>query len=76
MFVFAYHLTAEASPVPVEQIFLFRDAAYAFVGVPLDQYARAARPLSQRWGTVCMPAAEFRQQARSLHDLLLPAVVG
>lgn len=70
MLVFAYHLTAEQSPVPVEQVFPFRGQAYAFVGVPLDQYARSARPLSERWQTIAMPVAEFRQAARSVGDLL------
>lgn len=77
MLVFAYHLTAEASPVPVEQILYYRGAAYAFVGVPLDRYVRAARPLSAKWQTLAMPAAEFRQAARGVGELLLaePATV-
>ncbi len=67
--VFAYHLTAEASPVPPDQVFYFRDEAYAFVGLPLEQYVRAARQLSERWQTLAMPVAQFRQSARSVHEM-------
>lgn len=67
--VFAYLLTAEASPVPPERVFYFRGQAYAFVGLPLEEFVLSARKLSERWQTVAMPTAEFRQAARCVADL-------
>lgn len=69
-FVFAYELTADRSPVRPEEVFVFRDVSYAFVGVHIDDYCKAARPLSPKWQTVSVPIAEFRAMARSAKDFL------
>ncbi|MEM8864270.1 MAG: HYExAFE family protein, partial [Planctomycetota bacterium] len=71
--VFAYQLTADRAPTPPEQVFPYRDASYAFVGIGLDDYLAAMRPLSAKWKTVSMPVAEFRQRARPLLEFLAPA---
>lgn len=68
--VFAYHLTDQLTPVPAEQVFYFRGRAYAFVAITLSDYLAYARPLSQRWGTLAAPVADFRRTARGLVDLL------
>ncbi|MEM6798730.1 MAG: HYExAFE family protein [Planctomycetota bacterium] len=70
--VFAYELTAGRSPTPPEQVFYFRDKPYAFVGVRLRDYAALAKTLSPRWGTVAIPASQFRARAEPLLDLLTP----
>ena len=67
--LFAYLLTADAAPVPPERVFYFRGQAYAFVGMPLEEYVRSARKLSDRWQTVAMPTADFRRSARCASDL-------
>ena len=72
--VFAYELTADRAPTPPEQVFAFRGACYAFVGIRLDDYLAAAQTLSPKWGTVSMPVAEFRRRARPLLDFFGPAV--
>lgn len=74
--VFAYLLTSDVSPVPAEQVFTFRENSYAFVGIPLDRYARRARRLSPRWQTYAMPAKEFRAAARCVTDLFFTGPAG
>lgn len=73
--VFAYELTADRAPTPPEQVFYHRDRPYAFVGIPLVDYQRAARTLSPRWGTVSMPVAQFRQRAAPILELFGPGEV-
>jgi hypothetical protein len=68
--VFAYHLVADRSPLPVDELYEFRGSRYGFVAVRLADYVPYARPLSTSWDTVAMPTPEFRQAARSWHDLL------
>jgi hypothetical protein len=69
LLVFAYHLVGTRSPLPRERLFEFRGAHYAFVGVRLADYVPHARPLSDRWDTVAMPAGQFRRLARPVDEL-------
>ena len=68
--VFAYELTADRSPTPPHEVHRYRRRDYAFVALPAKTYARLARPLSPRWGTVAVPAEEFRSAARTVADAL------
>ena len=63
MFVFAYNIVGDRAPLPREELFEFRGGIYAFIGVRLGDYARWARPISPRWDTLAMPAAQFRELA-------------
>ncbi|MCA9245779.1 MAG: HYExAFE family protein [Planctomycetales bacterium] len=69
LLVFAYLLVRDRAPVPPSEIFDFRGQAYAFVGIELDVYRRYARPISDRWDTVAMPAPRFREHAQRAHAL-------
>lgn len=69
--VFAYHLVADRSPAPPEEVFWYGERPYAFIAVTLSDYARMARPLSPRWGTVHAPVADFRREARTLRSLIV-----
>ena len=66
MFVFAYNVCGDRSPLPVEQLYPFRGQLYGFVGIELTQYVRWARPISEAWGTLAMPCRAFRQLAAPL----------
>ncbi len=68
IFVFAYNIVGDRSPLPEELLFPFRDNRYAFVGIRLDEYAASAHRISQSWGTVAMPTARFRQLAAPIED--------
>ena len=70
LFVFAYNVLGNRSPLPYEQLFEFRDRLYGFVAVRLCDYAGYARPISAKWDTLAMPAADFRRLARPLDELL------
>jgi hypothetical protein len=70
VFVFAYNILGDRAPLPYEQLFEFRDNLYGFVAVRLIDYAGYARPISPKWDTLAMPAADFRRLARPLDELL------
>ena len=70
LFVFAYDVLGDRAPLPAEELFEFRGSLYGFVAVPLRDYAAHARPISPRWDTWAMPAADFRQFASPLVELL------
>jgi hypothetical protein len=70
LFVFAYNILGNRAPLPYEQLFKFRNKLYAFVAVRLMDYAGHARPISAKWDTLAMPAADFRRLARPLDELL------
>jgi hypothetical protein len=68
LFVFAYHIVGDRSPLPARDLFEFRGGLYAFVGIRLSEYARHARQISPRWDTLAMPTAQFRQLAVPLES--------
>lgn len=68
LFVFAYQIVGDRSPLPVEQLFQCHDRLYGFVGIRLDDYARLARPLSSAWDTMSAPGASFRLAAAPVED--------
>ncbi len=70
LFVFAYNILGDRAPLAYEQLFEFRDKLYGFVAVRLNDYAGHARPISAKWDTLAMPAADFRRLARPLDELL------
>ena len=70
LFVFAYDILGQRSPLPHEQLFEYRDRSYGFVAVRLSDYVSAARCISPAWDTVAMPTAEFRRLARPMEELL------
>lgn len=60
LFVFAYDVIGERSPLPPGQLFRFRDRIYGFVAVRLKDYAKYARPISPKWDTLAVPVPRFR----------------
>ena len=70
LFVFAYNVVGDQSPLPADDLFEFRGGIYAFVGIRLREYAMHARPISQRWDTLAMPTQHFRQLASPLVSFL------
>ena len=72
LFVFAYVIVGQRSPLAAEQIFDYQGRGYGFVGIRRDDYARHAHPISARWDTVAMPTGLFRQLALPIDDFLKP----
>lgn len=71
LLVFAYAIMGDRAPLPPEQLFEYREAIYGFVGITLSDYAACCHPISPRWDTVAMPAAEFRRMARPADEFFL-----
>ncbi|RMF88591.1 MAG: hypothetical protein D6741_18950 [Planctomycetota bacterium] len=70
LFVFAYHLVKDRSPLPAEQVFEYQRRLYAFVGIELAVYRQKAVEISPSWQTVAMPRSEFRRMVRPVWELL------
>jgi hypothetical protein len=70
LFVFAYNVIGETSPLPEDRLFVFRDRRYAFLGVRLEHYRAASRLISPKWQTLAMPVEAFRRWAAPVEDLL------
>jgi hypothetical protein len=64
LFVFAYLICGDRSPVPMEQLFRFRKRLYAFIAMPLSTYLSEIHLLSPRWQTFAMPTQRFRELAK------------
>lgn len=73
MFVFAYDVVGDLAPLPVDQLFSFRNKLYAFLGVRLNEYKSQSKPLSAAWDTLTMPVAKFRQLAAPVEELMRAA---
>src|SRR5262245_15074954 len=76
LLVFAYNVIGDRAPLPADELFLFRDALYGFVGIRLDHYASFARQLSARWKTVTLPTEQFRSLARPVREFFGIALPG
>ena len=72
LFVFAYEIVGDRSPVTPIHLFAFKDHWYAFLAVRVADYIQGARPLSERWKTVAMPTRLFRQAAFSFDEIINP----
>ncbi|MEX2142838.1 MAG: HYExAFE family protein [Pirellulales bacterium] len=68
LFVFAYAIVGDRSPLPAEQLASYRNRLYAFVGVRLCDYACFARPISAAWQTVALTSQKFREIARPVDE--------
>ncbi len=73
LFVFAFNIVGDRSPLPADELFEFRQALYGFVAIRLSDYLGHARMISPRWDTVAMPTAAFRRLARPVGQFLSPA---
>ncbi len=70
LFVFAYQVCNDRSPLPIEQLFEFRDTRYGFVAIRLQHYTQWAKTISPRWNTLAMSTRQFRELAEPLDELL------
>ncbi len=70
LFVFAYNVVGDRSPVECERLFRYRGGLYAFVGIRLRNYAACARPISPKWDTLAMSTVAFRRNASPIEHFL------
>lgn len=70
LFVFAYWICGNKSPLPEEQLFEYRQHLYGFVGISITDYLTEIRVLSPKWHTFAMPTERFRQLARPFEEFI------
>lgn len=70
MLVFAYWLQGPPQRSEFEDVHIFRENYYAFVAISLPEYVALARPRSQKWQTLGMPAKLFAKHARDIVEFL------
>lgn len=70
MLVFAYWLQGPPQRSPFQDVHLFRQKHYAFVGMLLDDYVSACHPRSAKWQTVTMPGDEFANRCADIASFL------
>jgi len=68
LLVFAYIVVGDRAPLKAEELFIYRDSLYGFVGIRLDHYTSFAHQVSPRWGTVTVPVEQFRSLARPVRE--------
>jgi hypothetical protein len=68
--VFAYWLQGPVQRAPFEDVHIFGERNYGFVGIGLDRYVAGARPRSAKWETITMPTREFRKEISDIASLL------
>lgn len=68
--VFAFVYWIDPPLTPETGMFAFRDKWYLLMGIDLIEYRNHMRRRSPKWGTVALPAADFRQLARPLESWL------
>ena len=69
LFVFAYNVIGDRAPLAEQELFVFRNSLYGFVGIRVDHYASWSKQLSPRWGTITVPTAQFRSLARPVREI-------
>lgn len=70
MLVFAYWLQGPPQEAPFDDVHMFREHSYAFVGIPSATYVSMAKPRSARWQTITVPSRQFAQQAADIVSFL------
>ena len=70
LFVFAYWVCGNRSPLPEHQLFEYGKRLYGFIGISVDDYLPEIRLLSPKWHTFAMPTERFRQLAKPFEDFI------
>jgi hypothetical protein len=74
LLVFAYLVLDDVAPLPPEELFLFRERVYGFVGIRLHHYLAYGKVISPKWNTLAIASAQFRALARPAAEFFgLPA---
>ena len=68
LFVFAYEIVGDRAPLAADRLFEHAGRLYGFIGIRLDDYVTAARPLSAKWDTSAMNVARFRSLAADVAE--------
>ena len=70
MFLFMFHWPARPETSPLKEMFLHRENWYGTLGISVADYREYMKPRSEAWGTVHLPAKEFRRLAKPFEEWL------
>jgi len=70
LFVFAYQICGNKSPLPPEDLFEYKNNLYGFIGISYRDYLSEVKLLSPRWQTFSLPSDKFRKLARPFLDFV------
>jgi hypothetical protein len=68
--VFAFVYWIECPMLPEPGMFEHKERWYLSLGISLPEYRQQMRQRSPKWGTVCIPAEQFRSLARPIDEWL------
>jgi hypothetical protein len=68
--VFAYWLQCPPQRAPFDDVHVFRNKHYAYLGIRLSDYVTWARPRSRKWQTLAVPRKAFTRLACDIAALL------
>jgi hypothetical protein len=70
MFVFVYYWPDSPESAPLKEMMLYQEKWYGMLGISVPDYREFMKPRSEAWGTVHLPAKEFRRLARPFEEWL------
>lgn len=70
MFLFMFHWPARPETSPLKEMFLHHENWYGTLGISVADYREYMKPRSEAWGTVHLPAKEFRRLAKPFEEWL------
>ena len=70
MFLFIYFWPESPETSPLKDMMLHQDKSYGMLGISVPEYREFMKPRSQAWGTVHLPAKEFRRLAKPFEEWL------
>ena len=70
MFLFMYYWPDRPETSPLKEMFLHHEKWYGTLGISVADYREFMKPRSEAWGTVHLPAKEFRRLAKPFEEWL------
>jgi hypothetical protein len=70
IFLFMYHWPDRPEAAPLKDMFLHHEKWYGTFAISVADYREFMKPRSEAWGTVHLPAKEFRRLAKPFEEWL------
>ena len=70
VFLFLYHWPGTPDGSPFPELFQFQERWYTSLAISIPEYRAHMKPRSEAWGTVSLPAADFRRLAKPFEEWL------
>ena len=70
VFLFMYHWPERAETSPLNEMMLHQEKWYGMLAISVEDYREFMKPRSEVWGTVHLPAKEFRRMAKPIEEWL------